>query len=121
MEMEELVAALAAEFADAAARALQLLQEGEVVVQVELDAAADPEIGALAADCLEAAVRVARCRQKHRILAHARRFLLLVRAAAFAATRAHLLPGVLLTVAAAYALAYAVSGGAVVPGTASLL
>ncbi|CAL4947959.1 unnamed protein product [Urochloa decumbens] len=119
-ELEGLAAALAAEFAEVAARASQILQEeGEAVVQ--LDAAVDPEVGTLAADCLEVAVRVERCRQNDRILAEARRFLLVVRAVAFAFARAHLLPGVLLTVAAAYALAYAASGGAVVPGPASLV
>ncbi|CAL4974560.1 unnamed protein product [Urochloa decumbens] len=119
-EVEGLAAALAAEFAEVAARASQILQEeGEAVVQ--LDAAVDPEIGALAADCLEVAVRVERCHQNDRILAEARRFLLVVRAVAFAFARAHLLPGVLLTVAAAYALAYAASRGAVVPGPASLV
>ncbi|CAO2178643.1 unnamed protein product [Urochloa humidicola] len=118
-EMEKLAAALAAEFAEVAARALQLLQdEGEEAVVVQLDAAVDP---ALAADCLEVAVCVERCRQNDRILAQARWFLLLVRAVAFAITRAHLLPGVFLAVATAYALAYAASGGAVVPGVASLL
>ncbi|CAO1945651.1 unnamed protein product [Urochloa humidicola] len=121
-EMEELAAALASEFAEVAASALQTLQEeGEQAVVVQLGAAVDHEMGALAADCLEIAVRVERCRRNDRILAQARWFLLLVRAVAFAITRAHLLPGVLVTVAAAYALAYAASGGAVVPGPASLL
>nr|CAB3478030.1 unnamed protein product [Digitaria exilis] len=46
--------------------------------------------------------------------------LLVARAISFAVNRVHLLPGVLLTVAAAYALAYVVSWGAVVPGPASL-
>ncbi|CAL4954962.1 unnamed protein product [Urochloa decumbens] len=121
-EIEGLAAALAAEFAEVAARASQILQEeGEAEAVVQLDAAVDPEVGTLAADCLEVAVRVERCRQNDRILAEARRFLLVVRAVAFAFARAHLLPGVLLTVAAAYALAYAASGGAVVPGPASLV
>ncbi|OEL36109.1 hypothetical protein BAE44_0002870 [Dichanthelium oligosanthes] len=120
-EMEELVAALAApDFAEVAARLAQVVlqEEGEVVVQFEV---ADPEVGARAAEYLHIAVRVECSRQNGRILVQARSFLLLVRAAAFAITRAHLLPGVLLTVAVAYALAYAASGGTVVPGSASLL
>uniref|UniRef100_A0A0D9V4K4 Uncharacterized protein n=1 Tax=Leersia perrieri TaxID=77586 RepID=A0A0D9V4K4_9ORYZ len=47
--------------------------------------------------------------------------LLVLRAAAFARSRAHLIPGVLLTAAAAAVVVYASSCGAVVPGFRSLV
>ncbi|KAF8676213.1 hypothetical protein HU200_047084 [Digitaria exilis] len=137
-DLDALAAALAAQIAELAARAVAVLQENEdavvwlevavvpvlqendngAVVRLEV---ADPEVCALADDYLQMAVRLERSRQNHRILVQAHAFLLLVRAVGVAITRVHLLPGILLTIAAAYALAYAVSGGAVVPGAASLL
>ncbi|KAF8696116.1 hypothetical protein HU200_037006 [Digitaria exilis] len=137
-DLDALAAALAAQIAELAARAVAVLQENEdAVVWLEVavvpvlqendDSAvvrlevADPEVRALADDYLQMAVSLERSRQNHRVLVQAHAFLLLVRAVGIAITRVHLLPGILLTIAAAYALAYAVSGGAVVPGAASLL
>ncbi|CAL4961905.1 unnamed protein product [Urochloa decumbens] len=81
----------------------------------------DPEVAARAADYAEAAARAERIRQRGLLLFGALGFLLMARALCFASARARLLPGLLLTVAAAYALAYFASWGAVVPGPASLL
>ncbi|CAL4947958.1 unnamed protein product [Urochloa decumbens] len=81
----------------------------------------DPEVAARAADYAEAAGRAERIRQRRLLLFGALGFLLMTRALCFASARARLLPGLLLTVAAAYALAYFASCGAVVPGPASLL
>ncbi|CAO1945652.1 unnamed protein product [Urochloa humidicola] len=81
----------------------------------------DPEVAARAADYAEAAARAERIMRHELLLFNALGFLLVTRALCFATARARLLPGVLLTVAAAYALAYAASWGAVTPGPASLV
>ncbi|CAO1947843.1 unnamed protein product [Urochloa humidicola] len=86
-----------------------------------LRAMEDPEVAARAADYAEAAARAERIQRHELRLFHALGFLLVTRALCFATARARLLPGVLLTVAAAYAVAYAASSGAVVPGPASLV
>ncbi|OEL36110.1 hypothetical protein BAE44_0002871 [Dichanthelium oligosanthes] len=91
-------------------------EEAELVLVTD-----DPEVAARTAAYLEAVAHVERVQHRELLLIDALGFLLVARAFSFALTRAHLLPGVLLTVAAAYALAYAASWGAVVPGPASLL
>ncbi|KAL6839857.1 hypothetical protein ACP4OV_029667 [Aristida adscensionis] len=79
------------------------------------------QVAARVADYAAAAARVEQVRRAERILHHALGFLVALRAAAFAVRRAPLIPAVLLTAAAAYALAYAASGGCVAPGSTSLL
>ncbi|TVT98906.1 hypothetical protein EJB05_50775, partial [Eragrostis curvula] len=81
----------------------------------------DPEVIARAAAYLELEDLVRRLSKVKRTLLEALAFILMVRAAAYFVAREHLIPGVLLTAAAAYAVAYVASGGAVVPGAASLL
>jgi hypothetical protein len=65
--------------------------------------------------------RVEHALELQAVLVQALGFVILLRAAAYAWSRAPLIPGVLVTAVAAYALAYAASGGAVVPGPASLV
>ncbi|KAK3165173.1 hypothetical protein QOZ80_1AG0029860 [Eleusine coracana subsp. coracana] len=84
---------------------------------MELD---DPEVVARAAAYMEVLSRVDQLWQRHRLLTQALAFLVLLRAIAFAATRARLLPRLLLAVAAAYVIVYVASWGRVVPGPASL-
>lgn len=81
----------------------------------------DPEAAARRAAYLEAAARLLEIHQHELHLFDALGFLVVARAFSFFVNRAHLLPRVLLTVAAAYALAYVASWGAVVPGPASVL
>lgn len=81
----------------------------------------DPEVSAHAAAYVEAAARVELIKRHELVLVEALAFLAVARAIAFALNRVHLLPGVLVTAAAAYALAYVASWGAVVPGPTSIL
>jgi hypothetical protein len=103
--------------AAAARRALQEPRPPEGLV-LPLD---DPEVAAHAAAYVEAAARVKLIKQNELLLVEALAFLAVSRALAFAFSRVHLLPGVLVTAAAAYALAYVASWGAVVPGPTSIL
>ncbi|KAJ1284946.1 hypothetical protein BS78_03G244200 [Paspalum vaginatum] len=80
----------------AASRRAPRRQEEVVVVVVEAD---DPEVCASTAVFLQTSVRVEHIQKYQRVLVHAQMFLVAARAVAFAQTRAHLLPGVLLTVA----------------------
>lgn len=81
----------------------------------------DPEVAAHAATYADAAARVERIRWDDLLLVQVLACLVVCRAFAFAFNRIHLLPGVLLTAAAAYALAYVASCGAVVPGLTTLM
>ncbi|KAL6899766.1 hypothetical protein ACP4OV_006424 [Aristida adscensionis] len=96
-------------------------KDGGEALALEPPVESDPEVDARWAEYAGAVARVAQLRELERVLIQALGFLVLARAAAFAVNRAPLLLGVLATVAAACALAYTASGGAVVPGTASLL
>lgn len=102
---------------DAAARLA--LPGGELPEVSDLDA--DPEFAARAAAYLGLAEYVENIVRVRGVLLQALGFLVALRALAFATARARLVPGILLTAAAAYAVAYVASGGTVVPGTASLL
>ncbi|KAL6614673.1 hypothetical protein ACP70R_036943 [Stipagrostis hirtigluma subsp. patula] len=107
---------------DAAARRALSESESKEEEEEEVERVlADPEVHARMVAYAEAGARVERVVELDGILVQALAFLVVARATAFAATRAPLLPGVLLTAVAAYALAYAASGGAVAPGPASLL
>jgi len=102
--------------ATAARRALQEPPPEGLVLPLD-----DPEVAAHAAAYVEAAARVKLIKQNELLLVEALAFLAVSRALAFAFNRVHLLPGVLVTAAAAYALAYVASWGAVVPGPTSIL
>ncbi|KXG33193.1 hypothetical protein SORBI_3003G268000 [Sorghum bicolor] len=116
--------------------AAQLAQARQRLVEVAFNAAVarlalqeppeglvldDPEVAAHAAAYVEAAGRVEVIKQNELLLDEALVFLLVSRVLALAFSRVHLLPGILVTAAAAYALAYVVSWGAVVPGPTSIL
>ncbi|KAG0539056.1 hypothetical protein BDA96_03G289700 [Sorghum bicolor] len=103
---------------NAAVARLALQEPPEGLVLLLLD---DPEVAAHAAAYVEAAGRVEVIKQNELLLDEALVFLLVSRVLAFAFSRVHLLPGILVTAAAAYALAYVVSWGAVVPGPTSIL
>ncbi|KAK3165172.1 hypothetical protein QOZ80_1AG0029850 [Eleusine coracana subsp. coracana] len=85
------------------------------------DLYADSEFTARAAAYSELADYVGDLARLRDVLVQALAFLVLIRAGAFAVARAPLVPGVLITAVAAYAVAYVASGGTVVPGSASLL
>ncbi|TVU03681.1 hypothetical protein EJB05_50776, partial [Eragrostis curvula] len=108
---------LLVEVAEDVVARLPPLDEGAVLL-VEMNG---PEVAARAAEYLELAARVDQLSKHHEDLVDAVLFLVILRAVAFAVTRARLLPRVLLAIAAAYALAYVASWGRVVPGLASLL
>ena len=80
--------------------------------------AGGPELAARGAAYAELSDRAPCALLLHQDQGQALVFLLMLGAGAHARTRAPLVPGVL---AAAYAIAYAASGGAVAPGPASLL
>ncbi|CAO2166054.1 unnamed protein product [Urochloa humidicola] len=122
----------AAQYAEAAAQlavarrryAEALLEAATALARAEDDdavAEGNPELDELAAAYAELAGRAVCALELHLVLRQALEFLLVLRAAAYARARAPLLPGVLAAAAAAYAIAYAATGGAVVPRAASLV
>ncbi|CAO1947842.1 unnamed protein product [Urochloa humidicola] len=123
----------AAQYAEAAAQlavarrryAEALLEAATALARAEDDDAAagggNPELTERAASYAELAARAVCTLEFHLVLRQALEFLIVLRAAAYARARAPLLPGVLAAAAAAYAIAYAATGGAVVPRPASLV
>ncbi|CAL4947957.1 unnamed protein product [Urochloa decumbens] len=101
-----------------------LLEAALALARAEDDVAAgddNPELDARRAAYAELLDGACHALELHLVLRQALEFLLLLRAAAYARARAPLLPGVLAAAAAAYAIAYAATGGAVVPRPASLV
>ncbi|PUZ55209.1 hypothetical protein GQ55_5G193900 [Panicum hallii var. hallii] len=111
-EVEAQLAVARRRYAEALLEATSELAPEQAVV------AGGPELAAGADAYAELTDRAHRALLLHRDLRQALVFFLLLRAGAYAWTRAPLVPGVL---AAAYAIAYAATGGTVAPGPASLL
>ncbi|RCV26914.1 hypothetical protein SETIT_5G283900v2 [Setaria italica] len=101
--------------------AAALLEAASELGTEDVAVVGSPELAARAAAYAELKDRIERALRLQAVLVQALGFLILLRAAAYAWSRAPLIPGVLATAAAAYALAYAASGGAVTPGPASLV
>ncbi|CAO2183167.1 unnamed protein product [Urochloa humidicola] len=120
-------AAAEAQLAVARRRYLEALLEAASALIAERGVAApagddgNPELDARRAAYAELLDGARHALELHLVLRQALEFLLVLRAAAYARARAPLLPGVLAAAAAAYAIAYAATGGAVAPRPASLV